>query len=94
MVNKIVQQFNWKYFEPIKDWKVKSRTNFNPDINEFDEYTVELWMNGKIYCSCLWGQKGNLKRPCWHVNRKREELEKEFSTVEKAIEHYKLIKLK
>ena len=56
---------------PIKVWKVKSLTNFNPDLNEFYEYDVELWADGKWYCNC-WGFRGR-KKECKHIKQIKAE---------------------
>ncbi len=55
---------------PIKVFKVKSLTNFNPDLGEFEEYRVELWANGKWRCNCMAGQ---MKRICRHIKQIKEE---------------------
>jgi len=89
MVNLIIQEFSQKHFYPIKTWKVKSRTNFNPDIGEYEEYEVELWADKEITCSCM---AGSYSRPCHHKKEKKEELVKEFGSIEKAIDYYKVNK--
>ena len=86
MVNLVIREFSQKHFYPIKTWRVKSRTNFNPDLNEFEEYIVELWSDEKIFCNCM---AGSYKKPCRHKKEKKEELIKEFGSLEKAVEYYK-----
>ena len=85
-VNKIIQEFYRKYFQPIKVFKVKSKTNFNPDLGEFEKYDVELWEDGEICCNCM---AGGYKRPCYHKQQTQRELEKEFGSIEKAVEFYR-----
>lgn len=89
MVNQVVQDFNHKHFKALKSFKVKSRQNRNPDTSEFEEYTVELMGNGNIYCNCMWGQKGNKKVVCWHINEIREGLENQYGSIDQAIKHYR-----
>ncbi len=76
-------------YEPIKIFKVKSRTNFNPDLGKFEEYQVELWGDGKWTCNCL---AGSFNRLCHHKKEKIEDLKKEFGLLNKAIEHYRKTK--
>jgi len=71
---------------PLKTFKVKSRTNFNPDLGEFEEYSVDLWGDGNLDCTCM---AGGYKKPCYHKKLIQEQLEKEFGSVEKAIEHFR-----
>lgn len=72
MVNKVVQAFSQKHFYPLKVFKVKSRTNFNPDIGQFEEYSVELWSEDKWYCNCM-GFRTH-KKPCKHIKLIQQEL--------------------
>lgn len=88
MVNQVVQEFNQR-FQAIKIFKVKSRTNRNPDTGEFEEYSVELWLDGALYCNCLFAQFGRKKALCWHANKIKEELEKEFGSIENAVNQLK-----
>jgi len=75
--------------EPVKVFKVKSRTNFNPDLGEFETYEVELWGDGDLNCTCL---AGNYKKPCYHKKQIQEQLEKEFGSIERSVEHYRKTK--
>ena len=89
MVNPVVKEFNQKHYQPLKVFKVKSRTNRNPDTSELETYSVELWEDRNIYCDCMWGKFGKKKNPCWHAYNIQEKLEKEFGSVENAIKHYR-----
>ena len=88
MVNPVVQQFNQR-FQAIKIFKVKSRTNRNPDTSEFEEYKIELWTDGQLYCNCLFAQFGRKKALCYHANKIKEELERDYGSVEKAISSFR-----
>ncbi len=54
----------WSGKYPLRTWKVRSKTNFNPDLGEFEEYSVEQWADGHWYCSC-WGFRK--KKDCKHI---------------------------
>ena len=84
-VNKIIQDFNQKYYEPIKRWKVES-SHRNPDTSEIIYYDIELWGDGEIVCYCL---AGSFKHKCHHKKDKEAELCQQFGSIEKAINYYK-----
>lgn len=57
---------------PLKTFKVKSKTNFNPDLGEFETYSVEQWANNEWTCSCM-GFRGH-KKPCKHIKEQQLKL--------------------
>ena len=77
-------RFHGKY--PIATFRAKSRHQKHPDTGEPIYYNVELWGDGKIVCDCVAGGYGRL---CFHAREKKEELIKEFGSVEKAVEYYR-----
>ncbi len=85
MVNQLVKQFSQK-FRPLKVFKVKSRTNFNPDLGEYEDHNVELWRDKTLFCNCI---AGFFKKPCYHKQKIKADLEKEFGSIEKATEHFR-----
>lgn len=84
-VNKVIQEFNHKYFCPLKSWKVESRHR-HPDTGEKIFYDIELWGDGKIICFC---PAGSYRQKCHHKIEKEDELCQKFGSVLKAITYYK-----
>lgn len=72
----------WKGKYPLKTFKVKSRSSFNPDTGEWYYWTIEMW-DKEMFCDCP------AIKECHHIKMKREELIKEFGSLEKAIEHFR-----
>ncbi len=71
---------------PLKVFKVESRTNFNPDLGEYEEYEVELWGNGETFCNCL---AGGYRRKCHHQLEIRDELCEKYGGITQAIEVFR-----
>jgi phosphoenolpyruvate-protein kinase (PTS system EI component) len=74
---------------PLKTFRVKSRTNRNPDTGELLEYRVGLWGDETFTCECMWGQRGNKKKLCYHAERVKENLIKMYGSLDKAIEYFR-----
>lgn len=74
---------------PLKTWKVKSRSERNPDTGEPVYWKLELIGDGRILCEC---PRGYYKKNCFHITEKKKELVAEFGSVEKAIQRYRMEK--
>jgi len=70
--------------KPVKIWRVPSKSEINPDTGTPIDRLVELWGDGKMTCDCP------SYRVCYHVKNTKENILKEFGSIEKAIENYKL----
>ncbi len=88
-MNPVIIDFNLRHFIPLKVFKVKSRTNFNPDLGRYEEYEVGLWEDERLTCNCL---SGGFNKPCWHKKEILIQLEKEFGSVNAAVRYYRKIK--
>lgn len=84
-VNKVIQEFSWKHFQPIKMFKVES-SHRNPDTSEPIFYRVELFANGEMFCNCM---AGSFRRKCRHQLQILDELSEKYGDVWKAISYYK-----
>ena len=78
--------FKWLGKNPVKVWRVES-SHLHPDTGDKVYYSVELWGDNKLECSCLAGQ---FKKKCKHKEKKEVELIKEFGSINKAVEYYGL----
>lgn len=67
-------------FYPIKEWKIPSKSE------KGQEWLVELYNNGELYCNCYAGQ---FKKACRHKREKREELEAMFGGLLEAVDYYR-----
>jgi len=76
----------WSGRNPIKIWKVPSKSERHPDTGEPIMRTISLWGNGQWDCGCPAFKK------CYHIRNKIVELENQFGSMEKAICHYRLTK--
>jgi len=78
----------WIGIKPLKTWRVKSKSSVHPDTGEPITYTLELWADKKLLCSCAgckWSKKGKL---CYHAREKLKSLKKQFGSLDEAIKYY------
>ena len=75
-VNKVVQEFHQKHFEPIKSWKVQS-SHRHSDTGQYSFYEVALWSDGSWTCECAGSFYGQNRKNCKHIRQKMDELAEE-----------------
>lgn len=74
---------------PVKSWRVKSRSQRNPDTGELLDYVVELWADKRFTCQCFGYTYSRKKKPCFHVRQIEKKILKEFGDLETAINFYR-----
>ena len=73
MINKTIQEFHKKHYQPVKSWRVES-SHKHSDTGGKLFYITELWGNGTWTCTCI---AGEMRRKCKHVIKCQDEMAEE-----------------
>ena len=74
---------------PLKTFRVASRSEIDDFTGLPYQHLVELWADGNWCCDCgafQWNKKGKI---CWHCQQQKELLTKQYGSVQKAIEFFR-----